>query len=234
MYNLTNKIKVVDLALLVKDTLIISDIHIGYEEELNKRGVMLPRLSFKDIMVRLEKILKEVHKDVKTIVINGDLKHEFGKISEQEWRETLQLIDFLAKFGKLILVKGNHDAILGPIADKRNVELVNEYKIDDILILHGDKLIDIPNGIKTIIIGHEHPAISLQEENRKEKFKCFLKGKYEGKTLIVMPSFNPITEGSDVLQEKKLSPYLQMDLGEFEVFIISDKIYEFGKLKNLL
>ena len=66
-------------------------------------------------------------KDI-TIVVNGDLKHEFGKISEQEWRETLKLIELLAKnCKKLLLTKGNHDKIVEPIAKKRNIDIIT-YK----------------------------------------------------------------------------------------------------------
>ena len=231
-FALTSNIKIIDLCLLIDKTLIISDIHIGYEEELNKKGILIPRLSFIEIGKRLEKIMKEVKGKIDTIIINGDIKHEFGTISEQEWRETIKIIDYLSQYGKLYLVRGNHDKTLGPIADKKNIELVESYTIGDILIAHGDTIIKTDNKIKTIIIGHEHPAVSIKEDNRLEKYKCFLKGKYEKKTLIVMPSFNPVTEGTDITKSEPLSPYLQGDLREFEVYIVSDKIYEFGKLEK--
>jgi len=60
-----------------------------------------------------------------------------------------------------------------------------------------------------------------------------LKGKWQGKTLVVMPSFNLVTEGTDVLKEELLSPFLAQDLSKFEVFVISDKVYYFGRLENL-
>jgi len=74
-------IKIKDLALIYKDHLIISDLHIGLEEALNKQGILIPRFQFKEIKQRLEPLLL---KKIKVIVINGDLKHEFGTISEQE------------------------------------------------------------------------------------------------------------------------------------------------------
>ena len=230
-------LKIVDLGLLIKDKriLIFSDFHIGYEEALNKQGILVPRFQFKDVIKRLEKTFSEVKK-INKIIINGDLKHEFGKISEQEWRETLRLLDFLARQCKeIVLVKGNHDTILGPIAKKKKVSVVDYYFAGDVLITHGHK---IPNKnilkkAKTIIIGHEHPAISLREDVRIEKFKCFLKGKYKRKKLIVMPSFCLATEGTDILKEKTISPFLDQDLRNFQVFIVADKVYDFGKLKNL-
>lgn len=227
-------IEILDLGLKICKTLIIADIHIGFEEALNKQGIMVPRFQFRDACSRLEKMLKKAKPEL--IIVNGDIKHEFGTISEQEWRETLKVLDLLLSSSKkVVLVKGNHDTILGPIAKKRGVEIVEKYELNKgkIFVIHGDKEIKIGKNTKTILIGHEHPAVSLKEGPRSEIYKCFLKGKYKGKELIVMPSFNLVTEGTDILKEKLLSPFLQRDLDNFEVFIVSDKIYGFGKLKNI-
>jgi hypothetical protein len=232
MYKLNKDISIVDLALYVDKTLIISDIHIGYEEALNLKGVLIPRLQFKDIIEKLDKIFSVIG-EVDKVVINGDLKHEFGKISETEWRHTLRLLDYLSKKCKeIVLLKGNHDTILGPIAKKRDVKVKEYEKIKDILVVHGDKLAEKLKGVKTIIIGHEHPAVSLKDGPRVEKYKCFLKGKWKKYNLIVMPSFTPVVEGTDILEEELLSPFLA-DLDKFNVVIVADKVYDFGKLKNI-
>lgn len=242
-------IAIIDLALYVKGVLIISDTHIGYEEALNKQGVFVPRFQFKEIIIRLESIFKKLkNKEIKTIVINGDVKHEFGRISDQEWRHTLRLLDFLGRYCKeVILVKGNHDKILGPIAEKRKVKVVEHYFINNkksikkksskiknkkILVIHGDKIPsdDILKKAGVIIIGHEHPAVSVKEGPRVEKFKAFLKGKWKSKTLIVQPSFFPVTEGTNILNEEILSPFLKQNLKKFDVWIVADKVYKFGKL----
>ncbi|MFH1209347.1 MAG: metallophosphoesterase [archaeon] len=221
-------IEIIDLALYLKKEkiLVIGDVHIGYEEALNKQGILIPRFQFNEILKRLDKIFDKVKPEI--IVVNGDLKHEFGTISDQEWRQTLKIIDYLSEKAKLILIKGNHDTILGPIANKRDIQIRDFYKIGDIIILHGNKLIKDLG--KIIVIGHEHPAITFK--GRDDKFKCFLKGKYEKSDLIVMPSFTQIVEGSDVLKEKLLSPYLK-NINNFEVYVVEDKIYYFGKIKYL-
>ena len=228
-------IEIVDLALYFNSILVMADVHIGYEEALNKQGIMVPRLQLGEMVKRMEKIFKLLkNKNIQRIVVNGDLKHEFGAISEQEWRNTLKFLDLLAKHCKeVILIKGNHDTILGPIAKKRDVKVLDYFSVGKILVVHGNK---VPNNIKnynTIIIGHEHPAVSLKEGARVEQFKCFLKGKYKGKNLIVQPSFNTIIEGTDILRDEILSPFLQQNLDNFDVYIVEDKVYEFGKLKNL-
>jgi hypothetical protein len=274
-------IEVRELCLVInRKILVISDIHIGYEEALNRQGFLIPRMQFRDIVQRLERIIGK--NKFKIIIVNGDLKHEFRRISEQEWRQTSLLLDFMSKHSeKIVLIKGNHDNILGPIASKKKLDIVDYFVTGDILILHGNKEIkaeklkkiknstlkeraclgcydDLRHGgvfeqkknergqtatlrkqysfsrIKTIIIGHEHPAISIQEGMRAEKFKCFLFGKYKGKNLIVMPSFNPIIEGTDVRKEKLLSPYIK-NIDEFRAVVITDEgtALDFGKIKGL-
>ncbi|MBS3121275.1 metallophosphoesterase [Candidatus Woesearchaeota archaeon] len=253
-------IEIIDLCLFLtkSKTLVIPDVHIGYEEALNKQGILIPRTQFKEIMINIEKIIKEVifrFNSINQIIILGDLKHEFGRISETEWRQTLRFLDFLSKFcNNIILIKGNHDTILGPIAKKRNLEIVDNCLVDDILFVHGDKIpTEISKQTKTIIIGHEHPAISLKQGPRVEKYKCFLKGnwimnkkiiskleKYAFKeqriyNLIVMPSFNPLIEGTDILKEELLNPLLkQADIGKLDVFIVGDNVYNFGKIKEIV
>ncbi len=234
---LTDNIEIIDLALYLKKekTLIISDLHIGIEESLNKQGVLIPRFQLEDFLKKLELIFKKV--EVNKVIFNGDLKHEFGEISRQEYFNILKLFDFL-KDKEIIIIKGNHDPILKPIADKRNLKLIESYILDNTTILHGDKI--LVNLEKTLIIGHEHPAISFKNNGRTEKYHCFLKGKYHKKNLIVMPSFNLLTHGSNVLKENLLSPFLN-DIENFEVFVVEppenlntlSKILFFGKIKDI-
>jgi uncharacterized protein len=232
-------IEIIDLALYLKEekVLVLADLHIGYEDELVKQGVMVPKFHFRDLVKRVEGIfdsLKKRKKKVKVVVINGDLKHEFGRISDEEWRNTLKMLDYLSrKCERIVLVRGNHDKTLGPIADKRNVLLVDHFLEGDKMIAHGDKIVDIPPSVKTLIIGHDHPAVGIYEDLRKEVYKCFLVGKHKRKNLIVQPSLNPLTQGTDVREGAMLSPYLNKDLGSFDVYIVADKVYEFGKLKNI-
>lgn len=219
--------------------LIISDLHIGYEEALNKEGILVPRQQFKLTKALLERMLSSLPTKPEAIMINGDLKHEFGKISEQEWRETLKVLDILTSHaGKVVLVKGNHDTILEPIARKREISIVDFYfpdKKKELCITHGHKIWKDKEFLKakTIIIGNEHPSISIREGAKSELYKCFLVGKWRRKNLIVMPSLLPIIEGTDVRKEKLLSPYLHRPLKNFEVFIVGDKVYRFGKLGDL-
>lgn len=229
-------IEIIDLALFFKKqkALVLADLHLGFEEYLNKKGILIPRFQFKDIIKKLKGILKKTKPEI--IIINGDLKHEYGSIYTTEWKYILDLIDFLFKHTKqIIIIKGNHDVILEPILRKRNLEIKTSYSFDGIYITHGHRIPESKefDKAKTIIIAHEHPAIALKSDTRTETYKCFLKGKYKRKTLIVQPSFNLLLSGTDILRGRMLSPFLKQNLKNFELFIVEDKIYSFGKLKNI-
>jgi putative SbcD/Mre11-related phosphoesterase len=304
-----NDFELIDLALYTNKTLVVSDFHIGYEEALNKQGILVPRFQFSEIIKRLDSIFKKLkNKKIETVVVNGDLKHEFGTISEQEWRHTLRLLDYFGeRCNNIVLIRGNHDTVLGPIAEKRNVKVLDYYLIcsneeissndfnyedsinkneaplkkisvnsksskqisikdpwtkkiatnklkttgikneslknkanknfknkkNKILCLHGDKIPDkdLLKGVSTIIIGHEHPAVSIHEGARSELFKCFLIGSWRRKNIIVLPSFNLVTEGTDILKEKALSPFLK-NLKDFEVVVVADRLYGFGRVRT--
>ncbi len=213
-------------------TLVIADLHIGFEEQLAREGVFVPRVNFDSIIKRIDWILKQVK--VKQIVLNGDIKHEFGRISRQEWNEIVKLADFIRlKNIKLVAIKGNHDTVFGPVARHIGIPEVKELFVDNILITHGDY---IPKKLpKIIIIGHEHPAIVLREKAKREKFKCFVKAKFKKSVLIVQPSFNPFSQGTDILKEAILSPLLAKSTA-WECFIVNEKTHEvlpFGKVDAL-
>ena len=225
-------IEIVDLALKYKDILILGDLQLGQEEYLNRRGILVPRFQTEDTLNRIRYILDNCI-DLKKIVFNGDIKHEFGRISSQEWNSITKLIEELIDKYEIIMVRGNHDVLIEHVLKKYNskIKLVDSYVVDNITISHGDKLISKPSEV--VVIGHEHPAVSFPEKPR-EKYKCFLKGKWKDNTLIVMPSFSMLTIGTDVTNEKFLSPYLKGSVKYFEVYVVEDKVYHFGKLKNLL
>ena len=232
--------KIIDLAILIENNLIISDLHLGYEQALNAEGVMVPKFQYEKIITRLEEIFSRINLEkVNTIIINGDLKHEFGKISKQEWKEVLNFLEFLKKnFREIILIKGNHDNFTRFIAKKCDLEVHETYSIGNYVLMHGHKLPPNPEEFEDfiIIIGHEHPCIGLRSGERLEKIKCFLKGEWKEVKLIVMPSFSFVTEGSDILHEKLLSPFLDSkSIQEFEVFAVENfEIFHFNKIKDIL
>jgi hypothetical protein len=243
------KIRFLENSLLVNnEMLVFGDFHIGYEEYVYGKSVY-PRFQLKEIRKKLENIFDVLKKEeiiIKKIIILGDLKHEFGEISDTEWKDTLSLLDFLKeKAGvseeNIILIKGNHDTILNPILEKRNIKLKDYYIEGNICFVHGDKPIKECKECQMLVIGHLHPAIVLKDKYKKEKFKCFLKGKWKRKIVYILPSFSPMSLGYDMdnlsLSDKEFLMFDEKYLKDFEVIIYStedNKEYNFGKLRNLI
>jgi uncharacterized protein len=204
------------------EALVFADIHLGYEEALNKAGVLVPHFQYKDVLAHVLWAIKRTNP--KRIIINGDLKHEFGSISAQEWREVMMFLSALGEYD-VTLVRGNHDTIVGPIADASNVRLVKDLKLGTTLFVHGH---EVPHkrrleGVKTVVIGHEHPCVGLREGERLEKLKCHLVGRWQGRDLIVLPSLNYVTEGTDVTEETPLSPFLAQGVGGYRAWGIEGR-----------
>jgi len=235
-YKLIEDIYLVDKGLWIEKQkiLALADLHIGYEGYLaEEQGILLPRKLFEITKKEISFLINFLQP--KKIIINGDLKHEFGKISKQEWKETLAILDLMLEKTKVILVKGNHDTILEPIAKRKNLKVVDYYfiKRDKICFMHGHKIFnDAIKNSEILVFGHTHPAIVLREGIKTERYKCWLYGKWKGKRVIVMPSFIPYSEGVDV-QSYHFEQVFLKNIKSYEVFVIGDRIYKIGKLEDL-
>lgn len=225
---LPKNISFIQTSIFLKDTktLILADLHLGAEESLIKQGILIPPSQKNSTIQRVKNLIKQTRP--KQVILNGDIKHAFHTILQDEWQDIKELIQTIATRSELHIILGNHDNMLKPILDKYNIKYTNYIQIQGIFITHGDKLYDIPKNTQTIIIGHEHPSITLDDSIRKERYKCFIKAKYKKSNLIIMPSFYSNTIGSDALKENALGPYLKRATDK-EYYILEDnKIYYFG------
>jgi len=222
-----------------KKILVVGDLHLGYEGSLNNSGVFVSRELFNEIITEFDNIFGRVGR-VNEIILLGDIKHVFGKIIGQEWSDVLDLFDYFKnKCDNVIVVKGNHDKIIEPIIRKvENVEVKDFYYLEEICFLHGDKdFVEIyDKKVKMWILGHGHPAVKIKEPKgvKIEKYKCFLKGNYKGKEIVIVPSFFEGNLGSDP-RENDLGLAWNFDFNKFEVLVVGEnlEVLDFGMLKNL-
>ena len=239
-----DKIEYIGKCLLIeiagKKILAVGDLHLGYEEVLNEAGVFVTREMFKDMIGYFEKVFKIVGK-VEYVILLGDVKHNFGRILRQERNDLVMLVEYfeknLKKGGEIIIVKGNHDRIVEPIANSAGVRALDYFVIGEYCFAHGDKEFEGmgDKNIRYWIMGHGHPAIKLGDGVKIEKYKCFLIGKYKEKKIIIMPSFLEYSEGSDP-RENDFGMAWNFDYDKFEVKIVDSeelKVLDFGILKKL-
>ncbi len=226
--------------------LVVGDLHLGYEEYLRTRGLDVPIQQFEEIAEELGKIMdyiKSVYGKIEMIIFLGDIKHHFGYIANEKG-EIKKLFSFLRKRGfeenRIIFIRGNHEK------NDKNGKYQDYYIVKDIIFIHGYmEFIEIyEKNINLVVMGHIHPAITLQDKMkiRTEKYKCFLEGRYKKKDFVILPSFISATEGvsaSELNDEKgyDFSIIPNKELENFEVYVVSEigeKALNFGKLKKLI
>ncbi|HLC86739.1 MAG TPA: metallophosphoesterase [Candidatus Nanoarchaeia archaeon] len=223
--------------------LAVGDLHLGYEQMLYNEGITLPFDQLKTTKQELEEIINKINKNnkIKKIIFLGDIKHHFG-FEKTEKFELMDFLEFLTRYipkENLTMIRGNHDKI-----EINGINYKNYYIEDDIAFTHGDKLYPeiLDEKIKTIVISHIHPAVLISDRIRvkKEKFKCFLIGKFKKKDLIIVPSFLPLILGAEINENYSNKPGFsivsQKQIKEFKTYVIGEdnKVYEFKKYKDLL
>src|SRR2546427_12093169 len=126
-----------DFALFLRDerTLVISDLHLGFEGALAEQGVSIPRFQRRVVLERLGKMLDRGKAE--KVVIAGDFKHEFSKNLVDEWGEVKQVVRFLKDRVTPILVWGNHDNYLATILGDLNLTLHPRADLSGSTIVQG-------------------------------------------------------------------------------------------------
>ncbi len=195
-------------AAMINDYLAISDIHIGFESELAKKGYFV----FSQTKKMLEQILDLKNKEkAEKIIILGDLKHE---IAPSYKAEITSFVSSLSEnFSEVIIIKGNHDGLIENYCrGLKNVKVVDEFISKDYLIIHGHKMPKKENILKTkaLIMGHFHSGYSYENYLKKKSIvktwnffsfdaKAFLsekKIKADMDFILSFPSFSDFFSGS--------------------------------------
>ena len=201
-------------AIINNNTMVIADLHLGYEGVLVGNGLFMPRVGLKDMIGKIEAILNRESK-LKTLVVNGDLKHEFSELHRFEWKDVDDFVRYATnKFDEIVVVRGNHDNYLKLLLKKYGIEMHDSYyEMGEFVLTHGDKLSMSFFTKKRMIIGHEHPSMVIKDSvNVKTKVPCFLYGNVSKSQLLVLPAFSPLFPGTDVLSipsSALLSPILR-------------------------
>lgn len=225
-----------------KGILVIGDLHLGYDSMIKEQGINLLFDQLEETKKELEIILKRIKAiyTLKKIILLGDIKHNF-RFQREEVSDLRNFLRFLEKYlskENIILIRGNHDTFA-----LHDYELHDFYIEEDIAFTHGEqpyKELFTNKNIKTIIMSHIHPAVLIKDKVniKKEKYKCFLVGKYKRKQIIILPSFFSITEGTEINEYTKGEKYSQIvprnKLESFETYIVGrDSVYYFGKYGRL-
>lgn len=184
-------------ALKVGKFLVVTDLHIGVEYEYWRRGFFIPS-QVDELIERADALLKRTR--ARTLVINGDFKHNIPSMKFQEIKDLKKFVDGVNAEVKIIM--GNHDGGIRRVFD----DVSNDLTVGSVYICHGHMKPKLTDKIKTIVIGHNHPMIALNDIAGRVYKKVWVIGEYEKRKTIIMPAFNPIIGGKNVLESGLMGP----------------------------
>lgn len=205
-------------------TCVAADLHLGLADALRRKGVSFPLDEEERLLERLEALIDRFGPE--TLVLDGDVLHEFGDIPPGLGEKFGRMMGFLEGWvEEVVLLEGSHDKML-PFISEDEVEA--EYRIGDVLILHGDE----EPGARwpsTVVMGHEHPAMEVEGG----KVPCYLVAKLEGSEVVVLPSMNGLTRGVTVNEMEPddfMSPILRRSRAIRPIIELEDDLLEFPAL----
>ncbi len=222
-------------------TLLIADLHLGFEEEMAMKGITLPRIQLRKILEYIEKALRYVD-NVHRLAIVGDVKHIFGKLGKIESKELREFFQFVSGiFSEVVLVRGNHDIFVYSIAKKFGVEVVDELWLGNVFVIHGHKQIPRDVYANIVIMAHEHPSIVLRDSIQTSlKLPCFLLVPLKrGYPALVLPACGVYQSGTAISTQNQvyLSPILRVE-GVLEdaipfAIVEGEGVYRLPRLRDL-
>ncbi|MDV3244229.1 MAG: metallophosphoesterase family protein [Nitrososphaerales archaeon] len=204
-------------------TLLISDLHLGLEKEMARKGFRVPSYTMK--MVDRIRNISESHRSDR-IVILGDVKHSVGRVEDIDWGVVPWFFEtMLDLFPAVEVVPGNHDGNIRTVLPQR----VKLHPSDGVVIGKGRTRVGVAHGhawpsekaiqTRNLVIGHSHFTYEMKDNlgarsreavwvfakydvaqmSAKAGYRSRVKGEGE---LRVMPPFNRMVGGQPINRKK--------------------------------
>ena len=184
----------------IKKNLIVTDIHIGFENSMVSNKIFIGKNStINETIQELSEII-DVEKP-NSVILLGDIKSSIKNISKSEWDEVPLFFEKIKQKCDVILIPGNHDANIQKLVPDDITMISSTGMVDEnVLFTHGHTMpSENFSHVEKIIMGHIHPVF-FQEDSvmngqrvwvslKTEKKKIFpsTSGELE---IIIVPSFN--------------------------------------------
>jgi putative SbcD/Mre11-related phosphoesterase len=227
-------------------TLLISDLHLGLEKEMARKGFRLPAYS-----VRMVGRVKDVAERYRTkrLVVLGDVKHTVGKVEDIDWGVVPWFFDTMLDLFEVVeVVPGNHDGNIRTVLPQR----VLLHPSQGTVLGSGRGRVGVAHGhawpsqeaieTRNLVIGHSHFTYEMRDafgsRSREsvwvtadygvaelmEGAGYHSKSKGKGK-LTVMPPFNRLVGGQPINRSKsfEFGPVLSsrsLSLEEADIFLM--------------
>ena len=166
-------------------TLVVADVHVGYELAAQRRGGYLPPVQRGAVVgARLATIAREF--SVRRLVIAGDLRHSTHDVDDFERAELAAFAAALPAEVTLDVLAGNHDrggSIVG-----RSVPV--PMRLGDVDIRHEPPTV---RPARWTLCGHLHPRVTVRDETgASARYPCAL----VGESVVVLPAFSEWAGGT--------------------------------------
>jgi len=144
-------------------TLIITDLHLGWEINLARKGIHVPSQMLK-ICQKLLQLINITKPN--TLIILGDIKHTIAKAESGEWRDIPEFFQTIkTKIEDIQIIRGNHDGNLEPLLPPTiQLHPSTGIPLNTIGLFHGhtwpaEKLLKC----STLVMGHVHPTVAFRD-----------------------------------------------------------------------
>ena len=202
-----------------RKSLVITDIHIGFESSMASNEVFVGKNSATDELIEeLTQIIDSEKPD--SIILLGDVKTSIKNITKIEWEQVPLFFKKIREKCDVVLVPGNHDANIQRLTPE-NISMISAAGMveENILLTHGHTMPpENFSHVDKIIMGHLHPVF-FQEDSiingqrvwvsiKTEKENVFpsRRGELE---IVIVPSFNRYLYATHKREYKKsISPII--------------------------
>lgn len=202
----------------IGDYAVIGDLHLGFEERLNRDGY--------NIHSKTEELIDEIIAlEKERLIMLGDVRSDFTEILPGEGGVLFTALSRLSNsFKEVVITKGNHDGGLSKLTGRLgNIRLVSEFAHEGVGFMHGHALPskELSISVKTVCFGHLHPSVVVRDTNgvvyKKDCWSLFdiklPKTKYKDSVLrygVAFPKFNKYIGSTDVIAKSGLMRYSRL------------------------
>ena len=144
-------------------TMIIADLHIGWEMALAEKGIHVPTQTPK-LLKKLMALITDYQPQ--KLLILGDVKHTVATAQMSEWHDIPDFFNELKKqVQEIFVIRGNHDGNLEPLLPEAvKIQPATGITVGEIGFFHGHQW-PSPTllGCKTLVMGHMHPMVAFRD-----------------------------------------------------------------------
>ncbi len=215
-----------------KKSLIVTDIHIGFENSMASNEIFIGKNStINESIQELSDIIDSEKPD--SVILLGDVKSSIKSISRNEWDQVPLFFKKIREKCDVILIPGNHDANIQRLVPD-NITMISSTGMveENILLTHGHTLpSENFSHVDKIIMGHLHPVF-FQEDSIVNGQRVWVSIKtdkgniFPNKTgeieITIVPAFNKYFYATYRKQYKKsISPIINKINGISKAKIIT-------------